>query len=63
MFWVNLGISDNFGQEKPRVEEDPKGWYDPKKKGFGELNGKVGMLLTRIDRSHFDFTELVLHQF
>ena len=34
MFWVNLGISGNFGQEKSCAEEDPKGWYDPNKKGF-----------------------------
>ena len=34
MFWVNLEISGNFGQEKPCIEEDPKEWYKPNKKGF-----------------------------
>ena len=37
MFWVNLGISGNFGKEKPCAEEDQKGWYKPNKKGFWRL--------------------------
>ena len=34
---MNLGISGNFGEEKPCAEEDAKGWYDPKKKWFWRL--------------------------
>ena len=33
---MNLGISGNFGQEKP-CTEDAKGWNNPKKKCFGRL--------------------------
>ena len=46
MFWVNLGISGNFGQEKPCAEEDAKGWYEPKKNGYGDLYGNIGLLMT-----------------
>ena len=34
VFWVNLGIFGNFGQEKPCTDEDAKGFYKPKKKWF-----------------------------
>ena len=29
---MNLGISCNFGQEKPCAKEDPKKWNDPNEK-------------------------------
>ena len=45
MFWVNLGISSYFGQERAYAEEDAKGWYNPNKKWFWRLIWEVGSVM------------------